>query len=478
MSQIPNDLVGTEEENCALAPTDTSASALLDYYRCPESFVRLESPQDLHGSEGFFYFDEALAYGQCRSGVALTPEDAKQTAKSPSSRALPFDLSRSVDNIRLERYMDVEPSSKRWLDSKWLTHAYYALRPALPVTIRKHFQKAHLKGWKNISFPSWPIDTTVDNLMQAVLRTALQSNPTTPIPFIWFWPEGYPACALITHDVEQVAGKDFALNLLTVDDSFEIKSSFQVVPEGRYDSSAALVASIQARGFEVNVHDLNHDGHLFKDRELFLRRAEKINEYRRSYGAKGFRSGSMYRKVEWLKEFEFLYDMSVPNAAHLEPQRGGCCTVMPYKIGNLIELPLTTTQDYSLFHIFNQYSTDLWKKQIAYLIEKNGLITFIVHPDYVIEQRARSVYQELLHYLAALREQKQLWMPFPSDAARWWGARAKMTLQRVNSKWVVRGEGSEQAMVAFASLENEQLVYRVGEERRVVSTETSLHLDN
>ena len=53
--------------------------------------------------------------------------------------------------------------------------------------------------------------------------------------------------------------------------------------------------------------------------------------------------------------------MSVPNVAHLEPQRGGCCTVMPYFVGDVLELPLTTIQDYSLFHILGDYSTTLWK---------------------------------------------------------------------------------------------------------------------
>jgi hypothetical protein len=40
--------------------------------------------------------------------------------------------------------------------------------------------------------------------------------------------------------------------------------------------------------------------------------------------------------------------MSVPNVGHLEVQRGGC-TVMPYFIGRIVELPVTTSQDYSVF---------------------------------------------------------------------------------------------------------------------------------
>jgi len=67
----------------------------------------------------------------------------------------------------------------------------------------------------------------------------------------------------------------------------------------------------------------------------------------------------MYRNGDWYDVFDFSYDMSVPNVAHLEPLRGGCCTVMPYFIGTILELPLTATQDYSLFHILNDYTLDL-----------------------------------------------------------------------------------------------------------------------
>ena len=75
---------------------------------------------------------------------------------------------------------------------------------------------------------------------------------------------------------------------------------------------------------------------------------------------------------------------------------------MPYFAGDLVELPLTTTQDYSLFHILGQYSIDLWKEELDFIASSNGLATFIVHPDYVIERRARDVYENLLQYLSEL----------------------------------------------------------------------------
>src|SRR2546425_12755629 len=45
------------------------------------------------------------------------------------------------------------------------------------------------------------------------------------------------------------------------------------------------------------------------------------------------RRGFVPQKQEWFDALDFSYDMSVPNVAHLDPQRGGCCTVMPYFVG-------------------------------------------------------------------------------------------------------------------------------------------------
>ena len=68
--------------------------------------------------------------------------------------------------------------------------------------------------------------------------------------------------------------------------------------------------------------------------------------------------------------------MSIPNTARLDPQRGGCCTVMPYFIGNILELPLTTSQDYMLFNLLGEESIELWKEQTNAIWARNGLVQF------------------------------------------------------------------------------------------------------
>ena len=81
----------------------------------------------------------------------------------------------------------------------------------------------------------------------------------------------------MTHDVEELAGRNFCSALMDLDEAAGIRSSFQIVPEQRYPVPGTLLDEIRARGFELNVHDLNHDGRLFSSHAEFLRRVQRIH---------------------------------------------------------------------------------------------------------------------------------------------------------------------------------------------------------
>ena len=374
---------------------------------------------------------------------------------------LPFDLSEVATNLRQERY---RRNGQNWLqkalDGAAARRLYYSLRPFMGVRVRKHLQKLHLSGWGQIPFPQWPVDRTVDTLMEGAMTAVLKTKAGASVPFIWFWPDEASACAMVTHDVEGQSGLDFCEELMNIDDSFTIKSAFQLIPEGREDAWRRTAARLRQRGFEVNLHDLNHDGSLFAEKAEFLRRARRINAYAREFGCDGFRSAVMYREQGWFDAFEFSYDMSVPSAAHLEPQRGGCCTVMPYFVGDMLELPLTTSQDYSLFHIVNDYSTTLWIEQIRLIREHHGFISVITHPDYLVGRRERGVYVELLRHVADLRDRERVWVALPGEVNRWWRNRHRMTLVPSGDGWRIEGPDSHRASVAYATLEDNRLIYR------------------
>jgi hypothetical protein len=247
---------------------------------------------------------------------------------------------------------------------------------------------------------------------------------------------------------------------MDLDDSFGIKSAFQLVPDAHRGTLGDLAGKLRCRGFEVNLHDLSHDGQLFQNEKQFLARAAQINEYARQFHCRGFRSGAMYREQRWYSALDFSYDMSVPNAAQLEPQRGGCCTVMPYFVGDILELPLTMTQDYSLFHILNDYSTTLWKEQARLITEHHGLVSAIAHPDYLRGDRERQVYVELLKHLCDLRDRSGLWIALPGEINQWWRNRQRMTLVPAGDGWRIDGPDSARARVAYATLEDGRLRFR------------------
>ena len=440
--------------------------ALIDYFRCPEVFADFALRGDLCPDEGYFRFgQDVICYGQSSLGYyAETPAKATcdlayHTRTEGTTCYIPFDPSAVVNNLRCECYL--RSLKKGWeKEQKSLVRkVYYRLRPYLGVPIRKRLQRLWLRGWEKNRFPSWPVDRTVDVLLEELLALSMMAHRVERIPFIWFWPNGQKCCVILTHDVEESSGVDFCPSLMDIDDSFKIKSSFQFIPEDRYAVSPDLLERTRERGFEVNIHDLNHDGHLYDIREEFLRRALKINKYAKEYGALGFRAAVLYRRLDWYDAFDFSYDMSVPNVGHLDPQSGGCCTVMPYFIGNVLELPLTTMQDYTLFNIYSQYSLDLWQRQIKLITESHGLLSFDVHPDYLIERRARNTYAGLLAHLSQLRDQGDVWMALPKEVDRWWRERARMTIVGEAGRWRIEGHGQERAKLAYACLAGDRIAY-------------------
>jgi hypothetical protein len=444
---------------------------LLDFYRIPDDSFGCVTPNagSAPGDVGFFQFGaNNICYGRCQSGVATDItgsgqfDASKHIHRDGATIQVPFDIAEVVENLRLERYRRKMTSGRElFAASEPVRNLYYLARKCLPAAVRRRLQRAYFRGWEKLPFPAWPVDFTVDNLHREFLRLLMKTSGWKKVPFIWFWPEGAPNCLIMTHDVETAAGRDFTSELMDLDDSYGIKASFEVIPEERYAISEEYVSAIRNRGFEFNIHDLNHDGRLYDNRADFVRRAASINAHVHRYNTRGFRAGAMYRNQEWYDSFEFSYDMSVPSVAHLEAMRGGCCTVMPYFIGKILELPLTTVEDYSLFHILNDYSTDLWKRQIALIRERNGLMSFVAHPDYLIEPRARNVYESLLDYLRQIVASEKIWAALPGDVDRWWRARSQMRLAPRGDEWEIVGPEKDRARIAYAVLDGRQLVYEL-----------------
>src|ERR1700688_396791 len=290
------------------APTQT----LIQAYRCPPSLFNIELQSELGDDDGYFQFGpDIICYGRSTTGFrkqqvgANLYDIARDVRADRTGILLPFNPTEIIESLRLERYSGNRES---WIRSKG-RKIYYHFRPFLHHSIRQQIQKLQLRSWRTLPFPAWPVDSTVECIHEQMLLLQLRATGADRIPFIWFWPDRKESCAIMTHDVEGEPGRDFCLELMNLDDSYGIKASFQFVPEGSYSVSAELLATIRARGFEVAIQDLNHDGRLYDDRTEFLRRANLINHYARDYGAKGFRGAVLYRKPEWYEAFDFSFDI-------------------------------------------------------------------------------------------------------------------------------------------------------------------------
>ncbi len=432
--------------------TDAVARALRDRFRIPASTTAESAREIPDGPRGYFRWEGLTLYGRNLHGrVGETPGDAASDTTS-SSGEMPFDPEEIIDDLRLENYLPRLGQGDRGGARELVRKAYYLLRPLFPVAFRKHLQRRFLAGRLDRPFPAWPVDTTVETLLEKLLAGWMAREDVETLPFLWFWPDGYRGCVTMTHDVETAIGRDFTPELAALDLAHGFRPAFQFIPEERYDLPDSLRAELERLGAEINVHGLNHDGRLFFDEELFRRRAPRINEHGRRLGARGFRSPVLYRNPDWFGQLEFDYEMSLPNVGHLDPQPGGCCTVFPYFIGDKVEIPLTTTQDYTLLHIFDDYSLDLWRRQLEIILERGGLASFNIHPDYVREPRANALFRSLLEFLARSAEERRLWVASPGEIADWWRCRATLEIHEEDGRWVPRGEGSERARVAHARL--------------------------
>lgn len=244
------------------------------------------------------------------------------------------------------------------------------------------------------------------------------------------WPNGKKFAFVLTHDVETQEGLDRVKQLAAVEIELGFRSSFNLIPEGTYCVPSALRFWLVDRGFEVGVHDLHHDGHLYSSRQEFKRKAQRINEVLKEWDAVGFRSGYMMRNLEWLKELDIAYDASTFDTDPFEPQPDGVDTIFPFwdpSSGNReghVELPYTMVQDSTLFLLLREKSIQLWRKKLDWIAAHQGMVLLNVHPDYIDFSDSNGSsqrypicrYRELLEYVRD-RYDGCFWHALPREVA-------------------------------------------------------------
>lgn len=265
---------------------------------------------------------------------------------------------------------------------------YYRFKPLIPRQVRMAV-RGQFARWKRRRVQDvWPI---------------LPGSEKKPDSWRG-WPDGKQFGVVLTHDVEGPEGLANCEALAQIEKDLGFRSSFNFIPEGSYRVNGTLRGKLTNEGFEVGVHDLQHNGKLFQNRDDFRRKAERINDYLRSWGAVGFRSGFMLHNLEWLHDLNVTYDASTFDTDPFEPQPDGRHTIFPFWVprgrceeangqqnGNrkspwatgYMELPYTLPQDSTLFLLLKEKDPSIWIRKFDWIAERGGMVLVNVHPDYM-----------------------------------------------------------------------------------------------
>ncbi|NLW33610.1 MAG: hypothetical protein GXY77_19360 [Fibrobacter sp.] len=253
-----------------------------------------------------------------------------------------------------------------------LSSLYYSLKPGLPrfvqLAIRRTVIKLRTKYSRNI----WPINESC-------------GDP----PSGWQgWPDGKQFAFVLTHDVESQRGLERIKQLAEIDREYGFKSAFNIVP-CKYPVPEETRSWLLDNGFEIGVHDYNHDGKLYNSEKIFNERAQIINSILKKWNVTGFRSAAMHHNLEWIAKLDIDYDCSTFDTDPFEPQPDGVNTIFPYWYQSeitgkgFVEIPYTLPQDFTLFVLKKEKDCSIWKEKLEWIAEKGGMATVIVHPDYI-----------------------------------------------------------------------------------------------
>ena len=293
---------------------------------------------------------------------------------------------------------------------------FYYLKPFIPRKLQLYVRRKIVQSNRKKHSHIWPIDP----------------GAGTPPPDWKGWPENKKFALVISHDVDTQKGHDTVRKLMEIEESYGFRSAINIVPE-KYQVSGSLLEEIKARGFELCIHGLNHDGKLFLSKEIFVERAKKINQYIKEWGITGFTSPSMHHNLDWMHLLDIEHSTSTFDTDPFEPQPDGAGTIFPFLIGPpesgkaCLEMPYTLPQDSTLFIIMQETGIDIWKKKLDWIAEKGGMALFNSHPDYMnfadsncgSEEYPVRYYMEFLEYVKETYK-GQYWAALPIDVAKFW----------------------------------------------------------
>jgi peptidoglycan/xylan/chitin deacetylase (PgdA/CDA1 family) len=369
--------------------------------------------------------------------------DAFAFWKLPVECRVPLAGSLAASERIISRYLFEEYLSPHERQPSLALSFYYLIKGLIPVGLRHHLNALAIRARKRLDFPRWPCETALLDFWRDWLWQSLQRLGIADTLHIGFWPHGHRCCIVLTHDVESPFGFEQIQRMTDLEEQYGFRSALNF-PLNQYRIDWRKLDDLKARGFEFGAHGLAHDGRLFRSEQDFSALAPLLERFANEQGLVGFRSPSTLRNVEWIKRLSFDYDCSFADTDPYEPQPGGSCSVFPFFLGNIVELPYTVPQDHTLIHLLRRDPLPVWTTKSQWIASMGGMILTLTHPDYSGTQPHLSTYGELLKRLNDL---ECSWRALPSEVALWWRQRSQTHLTIKHGVPLLTGPGSDRAAI-------------------------------
>jgi hypothetical protein len=287
---------------------------------------------------------------------------------------------------------------------------FYGIKPLIPRQLQLAIRRQIAQHNRRKNSSLWPIDHS-------------SANPPEGWPG---WPDGKRFALVLSHDVDTLNGYDNVLKLADIEEQMGFRSQFNFVPERYGKVEIDLLDDLKRRGFGIGVHGLKHDGKLFSSKEIFNKSAQRINEYLREWGTRGFTTPSMIRNHAWMHALDIDHCVSTFDTDPFEPEPEGVGTIFPFWVQcesngkKFLELPYTLVQDFTLFVLLGEKTIDIWKQKLDWIACNKGMALLNSHPDYQnfggagcgLEEYPVQLYQDFLEYVRS-RYCGQYWPALP-----------------------------------------------------------------
>jgi len=343
-----------------------------------------------------------------------------------------------------EEYLD--DRSRR---PSWLLNYYYGVKDLIPIALRHKLNSLAIRGRPRLTFPDWPCEDSLLRLWRRWLAAFLYRLEVSDGWHIGFWPERNDRCIVLTHDVESSGGIGRMERTADLEERYGFRSAWNLALD-QYPIDWNLVERLRERGFEFGAHGLRHDGKLFRSDGYFLARAPRLRMLAIEHQLRGFRAPSTLRRVEWIPRLGFDFDSSFSDSDIFEPQPGGTCSIFPFFLGDMVELPYTLPQDHTLIHLLGREPLPIWVRKVEWIASMGGMILTLTHPDYSGEGAHLADYEELLKRLATI---ERSWRALPSEVAAWWRRRAALELYVHAGNPMINGPDTTGASARLLSTE-------------------------